>query len=154
MSASGAASLKIDGGAENTFENCVIGLDTIARDADATEILFDGAATRNIFKDCIIKSYISAAGFASVTIADATGIDRTQIFEKCLFITDSENQAVEQTEVFSIPAMVQGKIVLKDCSYLSDGESVVLDANARGIIWNNTPAAAAAGVGGLMTIID
>jgi hypothetical protein len=50
--------------------------------------------------------------------------------------------------------MVQGKIVLKDCSYLSDGESVVWEANARGIIWNNTPAAAAAGAGGLMTIID
>src|SRR5512139_3240679 len=41
MSAAGAASLKIDAGAENVFRNCTIGLDTATRDADATEILFD-----------------------------------------------------------------------------------------------------------------
>lgn len=154
QSAAGSCSLKLNGGSENLFTDCVIGLDTIARDADASELIFDTAASRNTFKNCIFKSYISAAGFATVTVADATGIDRAQIFDKCIFLTDSENQGTEQTEVFSVPAMVQGKIVLKDCSYLSDGETDVWEANARGIVWNNTPAAAAAGVGGLMTIID
>ena len=153
QSAAGACSLKIAGGAENLFEDCVIGLDTVGRDADATELLFDTAATRNTFKNCIFKSYITAAGFATVTVADGTGIDRPQIFENCIFMTDSTNQAVTQTQVFSIPAIVQGKIVLKNCSYLTDGASGsgVWDNTGRGIIFNNTPAAAAAAAGGLMT---
>lgn len=156
QSATGAASLKINGGAENVFNNCQIGLDTIARDADATELLFDGAATRNVFKDCLIYGYIAAGetGYCLVTIADTTGIDRYQIFDNCIFMTDSENQAVTAASVFSIPAsIVQGKIILKDCISLTDGASGSgdWDANDRGIIWNNSPAPAAAAVGGIAT---
>lgn len=153
MSAAGSCSLKIDAGAENVFRNCVIGLDTIARDADATEILLDTAATRNLFEDCHISSYISAAGFASVTIADGTGIDRWLRFKNCLFSTDSTNQAVTQTQVFSIPAIVQGKIILENSYYLTDGASGsgVWDNTGRGIIFNNSVAAAGAAAGGEMT---
>ena len=153
QSAAGSCSLKIDGGAENVFNHCVIGVDTIARDADATEILFDTAATRNLFEDCFITSYISAAGFASVTVADSTGIDRWQIFKNCLFTTDSTNQATTQTQVCSIPAIVQGKIVLMNSYYLTDGASGsgVWDNTGRGIIFNNSVAAAAAAAGGEMT---
>ena len=153
MSAAGACSLKIDGGAENVFDHCVIGVDTIARDADATELLLDGAATRNLFEDCHFSSYISAAGFASVTIADATGIDRWLRFKNCLFTTDSTNQATTQTAVFVIPAMVQGKVILQNSYYLTDGASGsgAWEANGRGLIWNNSVAAAASGAGGEMT---
>lgn len=151
QSATGSASLKINGGAENTFENCTMGVDTVARDADATEILFDTAATRNMFKNCRITSYISAAGFASVTVADGTAIDRWQIFDGCLFTTDSTNQAVSQTSVFSIPSgIVQGKIVLKNSYCLTDG-TPDWDSNNRGIIWNNSVAAAASAAGGVCT---
>jgi hypothetical protein len=153
QSAAGSASLKIDGGAENLFTDCVIGLDTIERDADATEILLDSAATRNTFRNCIIKSYISAAGFASVTIADGTGIDRSLIFQNCLFMTDSTNRAVSQTQVFSIPAIVQGEIVLDKCSYLTHGDTGVWCSDARAIIFNNSPAAAATGAGGECTTL-
>lgn len=153
QSAAGAASLAIVGGAENVFNHCVIGLDTTTRDADATEILLDTAATRNLFEDCHISSYISAAGFASVTIADSTGIDRWLRFNRCLFTTDSVNQGTTQTEVFSIPAMVQGKVILQDSYYLTDGATGAgaWEANGRGLIWNNSVAAAAAGAGGEMT---
>jgi len=153
QSVAGAASLKIDGGAENLFRHCVIGLDTATRDADGTEILFDTAATRNVFEDCYITSYIDAAGFASVTVADATGIDRYQIFKNCLFSTDSVNKGTTQTQVFSIPAIVQGKIILMNSYYTTDGASGsgVWDNTGRGIIWNNSVAAAAAGAGGEMT---
>lgn len=153
MSATGACSLSVDGGAENVFRHCVIGVDTIARDADAAEIIFDGGATRNLFEDCFITSYISAAGFPSVKVADATGIDRWQIFKNCLFSTDSTNKATTQTEVFNIPAIVQGKIILMNSYYTTDGASGagVWDNTGRGIIWNNSVAAAGAGAGGEMT---
>lgn len=151
MSAAGAASLKIDGGAENVFRHCTIGLDTIARDADATEILFDTAATRNVFEDCFINSYISAAGFASVTIADSTGIDRVQVFKNCTFFTKSTNKATAQTSVFSIPAISQGAILLINSFAGTDGGAAEWDSNNRAIIWNNSVAAAASAAGGILT---
>lgn len=151
QSAAGACSLKIDGGAENVFSNCVIGVDTSTYDADATGVLFDTAATRNKFEGCLFQGYISAAGFASITVADSTGIDRWQIFKNCLFLTESTNKGVTQTSVFSIPAISQGKIILMDCMAVSDGGAVDWDSNNRGIIWNNTPAAAASGAGGIGT---
>jgi hypothetical protein len=151
QSAAGAASLKITAGAENVFEDCTIGLDTSSYDADATGILFDTAATRNYFKNCRIQGYITAAGYAHVTVADATGIDRWQIFEDCLFIAESTNKAVTQTEVFAIPAISQGKIILKNSTCFSDGGAVDWDSNDRGIIWNDRVAAAASAAGGIMT---
>lgn len=153
QSAAGAADLAIIGGAENVFKNCVIGLDTTNHDADATNLLLDTAATRNLFEDCHFQAYITAAGFLSVTIADATGIDRWLRFKNCLFTTDSVNQGTTQTAVFSIPAMVQGKVILQNSYYLTDGASGSgsWEGSGRGLIWNNSVAAAASGAGGEMT---
>lgn len=153
MSAAGAADVAIIGGAENLFKSCLFGLDTITRDADATNLLFDTAATRNMFVDCHFQAYISAATYCHVTVADGTAIDRWQRFKKCLFSSDSENQGTTQTNIFSLPAtIVQGKILLEDCSYVTDGATGSGDWGAdKGIIWANMPAAAAAGAGGEMT---
>lgn len=154
QSAPGSCSLKIDGGAENVFNHCVIGVDTIARDADATEILLDTDATRNLFEDCYITSYISATAFASVTLADATAIDRWLIFKRCLFMTDSTNRTITQDQVFSIPASIsQGRIILMDSYYNTDGATGagVWTTTGRGNIWNNAVAAAVAAAGGEMT---
>jgi hypothetical protein len=154
MDVAGAASLKIDGGAENLFKNCFIGLDTIAVGANGVELLFDSAATRNRFEECILYRYISAAGHTIAKVEDVTGIDRFQYFKKCLFMTDSENQATTMTSVFSIPSgIVQGKIILDDCSMITDGASGSgdWDSNNRGVVWNNTPAPAASAAGGVMT---
>jgi len=145
-----AASLLLNGTAENLFIDCVIGLDTVARNANPSEILIKNVATRNTFRNCIIKSYISAAGFPSVKLIDGTSIDRTLIFDNCMFMTDSLNQGVAQTSVFSIPVITQGKIMLKNTSAITDG-TAAWDSNSRGIIWNNAPAAAATAGGNLMT---
>jgi hypothetical protein len=154
MDDAGAASLKVDGGAENVFKNCFIGLDTIARGANSTELWFDGGATRNRFEDCTVYAYISNAGHALVTVEDGTAIDRFCIFTRCKFLTDSTNQSISGTEVFKIKtAIVQGKIILDDSWMLTDGASATgeWDSNNRGIIWNNRQAPAGAGVGGVCT---
>jgi len=151
QSAAGSASLKLNGGAENVFERCTIGLDTSSYDADATGILCDTAATRNLFVDCLIQGYITAAGYTHVKINDATGIDRWLWFKNCMFVAESTNKAVTQTEVFSIPAISQGKIILQGCSAFSDGGAVVWDNTGRGIIWNDTVSPTAAGAGGIST---
>lgn len=150
MDVAGAASLKLDGASECKFVGCQIGLDTIARGANSTELWIDGAATRNVFEGCEIYSYISNAGHANVTLEDGTAIDRYLTFKDCIFSTDSTNQAVTQTQMFNLKAaIVQGKIVVKDCMLITDGASGsgVWDNNTRGIMHSNagTPTAAAAG---------
>jgi len=147
----GASSLKIAAGAENYFANCTIGQDTISVDQNCTILSCTTAATRNTFENCLFDAYLSNAGFASVTIG-TNGIDRTLSFKNCQFWAKSTNKAVTQTSVFSIPAISQGAIVLDNSTFFTDGGTGgVWDSNARGIIWNNTPAAAASGAGGEMT---
>ena len=152
MSVDNAASLKLDGASECVFRDCVIGLDTIARDADTEgEIWFDGGASRIFFEDCLIDTYLSADN-QSVTVEDGTGIDRGIYFKNCLFMAKSTNKATAQTTVFQIPAGIsQGAIVLQDTYAFSDGGAVDWDASNRGIIWNNAVAAEASAAGGIMT---
>lgn len=102
----GGASLKIDGGAENTFVNCTMGVDTAEATSGYSTILFDGSATRNMFYNCRVIAYPAAAqtGVALVELADTTAVDRYNIFEDCLFFSNSTNKAVTLASAFVIPA--------------------------------------------------
>lgn len=150
-SAANACSLKVTG-SEGVFKNCVVGLDTIERDGDSDgELVFDGGASRYMFEDCLFTTYLSADN-QTVTVADTTAIDRTIIFKNSLFFAKSTNKATAQTSVFSIPASIsQGAIILQDSYAASDGGAVDWDSNDRGIIWNNSVAAAASAAGGILT---
>ncbi len=155
MDAANASSLKLNGAEECLFRHCSIGLDTIARGSAAnSEILVDGAATRNTFEDCLIYAYIEhATNHPLVKLNDTTSADRWLMFVRCLFNHFSVNRSVTPTTVFSIPASHQTcSIILQDCLAVSGTSSATdWDSNDRGIIWNNTPAAAAGAAGGLST---
>jgi hypothetical protein len=152
MSAAGSADLKIDGGSENVFKNCVIGVDTAVRDADATNLWLDGAATRNSFEDCLFQGFISAAGYASVTIEDGTGIDRWLRFKRCRFLTESTNDGTQQTTVFNMKAAIsQGYILLEDSYAGTSGGAAEWDSNNRGRIYNSSPQVEASAAGGVFT---
>jgi hypothetical protein len=85
-------------------------------------------------------------------VADGTGIDRWLIFKNSLFLAKSTNKGVTQTSVFSLPAGIsQGAIVLMNTYAFSDGGAVDWDSNNRGIIWNNSVAAAGSAAGGIMS---
>src|SRR3990167_7215399 len=152
MSAAGCASLNLEGAAENVFRHCVIGLDTITMDADGRNMTVDGAATRNLFEDCLFQAYISATGAAHVEIIDTTGVDRWLWFKNCLFTSKSTNKTVDMAEVFVVPAGIsQGAILLQGCSAHNDGGAPVWTAGTEGIIWADMVAPAASAGGGLMT---
>jgi len=152
QSAAGACSLKLDGGSENVFKNCVIGLDTVDTDGDGCNLLCDSDASRNLFEDCLFQLWITATAATHVTLADTTAIDRWMWFRRCQFISESVNKSVDMAEVFDIPAGIsQGKIVLEDCAALDDGGAPVWSAGTEGIIWANMVAPAASAAGGLMT---
>jgi len=102
----GGASLKLDGAAENRFVNCTMGVDTAEATDGYSTILMDGSATRNLFQGCRIVAYPAAAqtSVALVELTDTTSADRYNIFEDCLFFSNSTNKAVTLASAFVIPS--------------------------------------------------
>lgn len=112
-------SLKVTG-SENLFENCVIGLDTIARGTAANyELTLSGGATRNIFRNCIFLTYAEANTHLFMKIA-ANGIDRWNLFDNCSFINMPTGTAsgTTMTEAFDITGggSPDGLILLRRCT--------------------------------------
>jgi hypothetical protein len=150
----GAYSVNVSGGAENIFEDCYIGLDTIVRSAAANcEILIDTAATRNKFVDCTIAAMIGhATNHPLVRLTGATAIDRWLHFKRCLFLNESVNYAFAQAGNFKLSAdLTQGFIILEDCmtNPSDDLTAVKWDADDRNriaLMNAPTPAADTAGV--------
>jgi hypothetical protein len=112
----GAYSLKLAGADENLFEDCVIGLDTVARGTAAnSEILFTDQATRNIFRNCIITTFAEAATHQFI-IAAASSLDRWVLFENCAFINSIQSTAVAMTEALDLAATAGGMVLLRNCT--------------------------------------
>jgi hypothetical protein len=111
-------------GAENLFENCVIGSDSQARGYASNfsyELILGpltgaGSAARNIFRNCTFMSNIVSATkhpFIGTIVADPFGTDSSAIFDNCKFIATSINYAVTQTyAVKNTVALTAGGILI------------------------------------------
>lgn len=150
----GAYSLFIDGGAENSFLGCAIGLDTVARGTNAnSEILIDSSASRNFFDKCLIYAMLEhATNHPLVKLTDATAIDRYLWFRDCMFGNESVNYAIAQAGNFKlVSALTQGFIWLQNpMTNPSDNATAVKwdvdDRNQIALFNSPTPAADTAGV--------
>ena len=114
----GAYDLVLDGAEENTFVDCYIGTDTIARTVNSRNIILKNGATRNIFRSSLIVSYATDANYRFVQKASA-GIDRFCMFDNCDFINMVKSgSAASLTEAFDITAggSPNGLIIVKNCS--------------------------------------
>lgn len=144
----GGASLQLNGGDENTFINCTIGVDTVAAATGMVGILFDGDASRNIFRGCHVSMLAGHTGAAFVEVTDGTGIDRYTIFDNCIF--SNTNQAnFSMASAFVIPAVAANRparIFLKDCMLYGNAK---LDASDRGVLMGNMNAVTASDTSGL-----
>lgn len=132
----GGASLQLNGGSENTFVNCTIGVDTIAAATGMVGILFDAEASRNVFEDCNVTMYAGHTGAAFVEVTDGTGIDRYTLFKDCNFINSNSDNFL-MASAFVIPEFAannSSRILLKDC--MIHGSSK-LDASDRGVLYGN-----------------
>jgi hypothetical protein len=140
----GGASLKLDGAEENLFKNCTIGVDTIDAGDGMMGILFDGEAHRNLFEKCTVRMRAGNGGAGWVEVVDATGIDRDNVFDDCLFLN---NSATALTSGFVIPAGMGAprKILLKKCTTLG---ATKLDANDRGVLYGDMNAVTGADLSG------
>jgi len=114
-----ASSLWLNGGAENLFRDCVIGLDTVARSTTNAEILMNGGAKRNEFIDCNIISSASNSGHRFINAPDSGGLDRYNNFIRCNFLngpTGVYGGATTMLNGIAIHASAGGCINLIGCT--------------------------------------
>lgn len=118
----GAYSLALTGAAENIFERCYIGLDTIPRATDTTsEIRVLSAATRNLFLDCTVVSQIGHATYSPyVYFYGADAVDRWIHFKRCSFLNFATNYGFTQAVAFLHSATpTKGITWVEYCSTMS-----------------------------------
>lgn len=95
----GSWSLKLTGAAENFFEDCTIGLDTILRAAANAELVM-ATSSKNLFRRCRFMSYSETAGKFMVNLdTAAAGLNS---WEDCLFYSQSVNWAAPIDNAFKI----------------------------------------------------
>ena len=110
------------GASENVFENCAIGIDTVARTV-ANRILEFYAnpttsfgAARNIFRNCEFPSWGTTVQTQLDIYAAATGaLDRWNLFENCSFL-NAKNAVgyLIQTSVATLPTGIGGYLIFKN----------------------------------------
>lgn len=144
-----AASLKINGGSENTFVNCYIGLDTVPRSTTNAEIELVGAATRNIFKDCFVAAFADNAGHLFVKIDGSGDIDRFVYFKNCFFYNAVESTATAMTQAMDVHNSCGGMVILDGCTAVGCTDIAAAD-NGNVFISN---AVATAGTSGLAVAV-
>ena len=120
----GSRSLKLSGGEENYFVDCVIGDDTTARGAVANAsiefaALAGKASTRNVFRGCRVPIFTSAANPLGILGTGASCVDRDNTFEDCTFINQIKSSSVQMTVFGSFTsASPGGMIIFKNCSMI------------------------------------
>jgi hypothetical protein len=132
----GACSLHINGGSECTFERCTIGLDTIAEGTGCASLVFaaTGGAARNLFRDCLFNAYANHAAVIFVELLGNSGIDRYQIFDRCIFQNLSGTAMTSAFAVASGFDATSKRVLLKDCAMIGATD---WDSNNRGILYLN-----------------
>ena len=92
----GSRSVKISGTGENQFVNCTIGDDTTARTNANASVEFAGGTPRNEFRNCVFPFYSGDGNSLGVKVG-AAGMDRFNLFDKCMFINAIRSGATSMT---------------------------------------------------------
>lgn len=144
----GARSLKISGTTgENTFTSCTIGGDTTTRTVANASLEFSGGSPRNSFVGCIFPFQTSASTPLGIIVSAASGLDRWQKFDRCLFINNVQSTSTTMAGLATLPASAGGLLLMKDCTAVGITEFGT-DATSRGQIYVDgaAPTAATSGI--------
>lgn len=107
--------ISMSGAEENLFEDCTIGLDTVARSTTNASVELASASNRNIFRNCRFLAFADNAGALFVKAASAADIDRFVLFDHCIFHNAANSSASTMTTAMSTHAAVGGSVILHDC---------------------------------------
>jgi len=143
----GSYSVNVNG-AENYFERCTIGTDTILRAAANSELFVRGP--RNSFRDCKFASSSITTGKFMVKIVPTIDT-RSTIFEDCLFYNYRDDSSTKITDCFNIAAgssryevILKGSILLVGITGLGNTLTHIYGAGAApnsGMFLGTNPAA-------------
>ena len=136
-----AADLYINGGAENTFERCTIGVDTIAMSTTCSKVELVGAATRNVFIDSLFLAFDDAGNALFVKVDGSGDIDRFVLFKGCAFINAVESTGTSMTSAVNVHNTCGGLVMFQNCQ-IAGADNVAAADN--GNVWVD-------GVGGAAT---
>ena len=122
MDVAGARSLAVTG-AENCFQHCYIGLDTVIRGTMTTEVYLTTGA-RNTFEDCVFDSYTSLSTFKAITVGAS---DRFVLFKNCMFnAVQNITSAVAPTGAIA-SGSVNGSVLLFNCGVFGYADVTTAD---------------------------
>jgi hypothetical protein len=122
----GARSLAVTG-AENTFQHCYIGLDTVIRATAQAEVTV-GDVARTIFEDCFFNTYTSADGFLMVKYSAP---DRFILFKNCTFSAiNNITSATAPAAALSAGTSVNGQIMIQGSSFFGF-DNVIASTDAK-----------------------
>lgn len=116
----GSRSLKIGaaGSGENTFVNCVIGGDTVARSAANASLELAGGTPRNRFINCVFPFQTSAATPLGILGTGNACVDRFNEFRDCSFINNIKSTSTVMTVLASFTTASPGGLLLHKNSTL------------------------------------
>jgi hypothetical protein len=145
----GARALLVSGSTgENTFDGCVIGLDTTARTVANASLEFAAGTPRNVFRNCVFPMLATNAGVLSILGTGASCMDRDQIFDRCKFVNAMSSGGTAQTVIASMTNASPGGLLLMDnCVFIGDSSTNWGDTNALANMYVNggSPTAATNG---------
>lgn len=143
----GARNLLITGTGENTFDGCVIGLDTVTRSAANASVEFAAAVPRNTFRNCIFPFMTSAATPLGIIGTGAACMDRWHLFDNCKFINNVQSTSTTMSALATLPASAGGLILATNSTLVGITEWGT-DVTSRGQIYvdGGTVTAATSGI--------
>jgi len=115
----GSYIIKLDDGDENTFQSCVIGLETVQRGAANASVVVTNGSQRNQFYDC--QFMMSAKTDTSPLYLDLSAANclngSSMTFRRCLFqhLTGISGSTVPAV-VASLNAAINGVLVMDQCT--------------------------------------
>jgi hypothetical protein len=131
----GSRCVKFSGGGEHLFEECVIGVDTVDRDAANATIEFAGGTARNVFNNCVFPIRATATSPLLVKAAAAAASDRFQLFKNCVIT----NHGASSLKLCTLAASIGGFIGFVDCRTLGVFGGYGTDATSLGQIYITGP---------------
>jgi hypothetical protein len=135
----GSRNLKVSGG-ENQFDDCTIGIDTVARTVANGSIELSGGAARNVFRNCMFPLYATGAGVFVFIAAAAAAIDRFTLFDRCTFLNSIKSgSGTAITGACSLAASAGGLLMFRDLAMVGC-TALGADATSKAQIYTFGPA--------------
>lgn len=132
---------------ENTFVDCVIGLDTTTKTVANASLEFAGGTPRNTFVGCNFPFQTSAATVLGIIGTGAACMDRWQKFDRCTFINNISSTSTAMTVLTTLSSASPGGLILmKDCTLVGIGEFGGTNGLANTYIDGGTVTAATSGI--------